>query len=191
PEHARYRALVTAALTRRQVQLIDQQIRSAAAEIVDDLPGAGDVDFVEHYAARLPMRTIADMMGVPESERVAAARAGDAVIGRADPMFGDPADPIGTIVGAREHLYKLGADLAHHRRGHPTDDLLTNLVNAEVDGQRLTDDDNEAVVVRFTVAGHDTTRSPPRLTAVAFDRNPEQRPCLLEDFEGRIDAAVE
>ncbi len=53
----------------------------AAAEIVDDLVGAGDVDFVEHCASRLPMRTIADMMGVPESERVAAAHAGDAVIG--------------------------------------------------------------------------------------------------------------
>ena len=76
PEHARYRELVSAAFTRRQVALIDEQIRSAAREIVDGLVGAGDIDFVDDCAALLPMRTIADMMGVPESERLAAARAG-------------------------------------------------------------------------------------------------------------------
>jgi len=191
PEHARYRALVSAAFTPRQVRLIDEQIRSAAREIIDDLVGAGDVDFVEACASRLPMRTIADMMGVPESERVTAARAGDAVIGRSDPSFGDPADPVGTIKAGIDHLYKLGADLAHHRREHPSDDLLTNLVSAEVDGQRLTDDDIGAFMVLFTVAGNDTTRNTTALTTVAFDRNPDQRAYLLEDFDGRIMPAVE
>jgi cytochrome P450 len=191
PEHARYRALVTAAFTRRQVQLIDDQIRSAAREVVDDFIGAGEVDFVERCASLLPMRTIADMMGVPESERVAAARAGDAVIGRSDPSFGDPTDPIATLIRAREYLYALGADLARHRRAHPSDDLLTNLVNAEVDGQRLTDDDIGAFMVLFTVAGNDTTRNTTSLTMVAFDRNPDQRTYLLDDFDGRIMPAVE
>jgi cytochrome P450 len=191
PEHPRYRELVSSAFTRRQVGRIDDQIRSAAREIVDNLVGAGDVDFVEHCASRLPMRTIADMMGVPESERVEAALAGDAVIGRADPAFGDPADPIATLVRAREYLYALGADLAHHRRAHPGDDLLTNLVNAEVDGQRLTDDDIGAFMVLFTVAGNDTTRNTTSLTTVAFDRNPEQRSYLLADFDGRIAPAIE
>ena len=191
PEHARYRELVTAAFTRRQVRQIDDQIRSAASEIVDDLIGAGDVDFVERCAALLPMRTIADMMGVPESERVAAARAGDAVIGRSDESVGDPTDPIGAIVAAREHLYALGADLARHRRAHPADDLLTNLVNAEVDGQRLTDDDIGAFMVLFTVAGNDTTRNTTSLSMVAFDRNPDQREYVLEDFDARIMPAVE
>jgi cytochrome P450 len=191
PEHARYRELVTAAFTRRQVRMIDEQIRSSARQIVDELVGAGDVDFVEHCASLLPMRTIADMMGVPESERAAAARAGDAVIGRSDPSFGDPADPIGTMVQAREYLYGLGAELARHRRAHPRDDLLTNLVNAEVDGQKLTDDDIGAFMVLFTVAGNDTTRNTTSLTMVAFDRNPDQRAYLLEDFDGRIMPAVE
>ncbi|MEA3019618.1 MAG: hypothetical protein QOI47_1142 [Actinomycetota bacterium] len=191
PEHGRYRELVSSAFSRRQVALIDEQIRSAAREIVTDLIGAGDIDFVERCASLLPMRTIADMMGVPESERVAAALAGDAVIGRSDPMFGDPADPIGTITRARDHLYALGAELARHRRAHPGDDLLTNLINAEVDGQRLTDDDIGAFMVLFTVAGNDTTRNTTSLAAVAFDRNPDQRAYLLEDFDARIMPAVE
>ena len=191
PEHARYRALVSAAFTRPQVRLMDEQIRSAAREIVDDLVGAGDVDFLDHCASLLPMRTIADIMGVPESERVAAVRAGDAVNGRADPSLGDPADPLAAMINAREFLYQLGADLAHHRRKHPSDYLLTSLVNAEVDGQRLTDDDIGAFMVLFSVAGNDTTRNTTALTTVAFDRYPDQRAYLLEDFEGRITAAVE
>ena len=191
PEHARYRALVSAAFTPRQVKLIDDQIRSAAREIVGDLVGAGDVDFIEHFASRLPMRTIADMMGVPESERSAAARAGDAVIGRSDPEFGDPTDPIRVITDAISYLHTLGADLAQHRRAHPADDLLTNLVQAEVDGQRLTDADIGAFMVLFTVAGNDTTRNTTALTTMAFDKNPDQRTYLLEDFDARIMPAVD
>ena len=64
-------------------------------------------------------------------------------------------------------------------------------MNAEVDGQRLTDDDIGAFMVLFTVAGNDTTRNTTSLTAVAFDRNPDQRAYLLEDFDGRIMPAVE
>lgn len=191
PEHTPYRALVRAAFTPRQVGRIEDQIRTAAREIVDDLVGAGDTDFVEQCASRLPMRTINDLMGVPETEREAAARAGDAVIGRSDPSFGDPSDPIGTMIAAREHLRSLGADLAAHRRRHPSDDLLTNLVNAEIGGQRLTDEDIGAFMVLFTVAGNDTTRNTTSLTMVAFDRNPDQRAYLLEDLDGRITPAVE
>ena len=191
PEHARYRALVSAAFTPRQVKLIDDQIRSAAREIVGDLVGAGDVDFIEHCASKLPMRTIADMMGVPESERIAAARAGDAVIGRSDPEFGDPTDPIRVITDAINYLHTLGADLAKHRRAHPADDLLTNLVQAEVDGQRLTDADIGAFMVLFTVAGNDTTRNTTALTTMAFDKNPDQRAYLLESFDERIMPAVD
>jgi cytochrome P450 len=191
PDHYRYRSLVSAAFTRKQVQIIDQQIRASAKEIIDDLIGAGDVDFVERCAARLPMRTINDMMGVPESERVAAARAGDAVIGRSHPELTDTIDPIATIVNARDYLYALGADLARHRRAHPGDDLLTNLVSAEVDGQRLTDDDIGAFMVLFTVAGNDTTRNTTALTTVALDRNPAQRDYLMADFDARIMPAIE
>lgn len=191
PEHPRYRELVSAAFTRRQVARIDEQIRTAAREIVDGLVGAGDIDFIDRCAALLPMRTINDMMGVPDSERVAAAKAGDAVIGRSDLAEGVPVDPIASIIAARDHLYALGADLARHRRAHPGEDLLTDLVQAEVNGQRLTDDDIGAFMVLFTVAGNDTTRNTTALTTVAFDRFPAQRAYLMEDFEGRITNALE
>ena len=191
PEHPRFRELVSSAFTRKQIALIDDQIRTAAREIVEGLRGAGEVDFMERCASLLPMRTINDMLGVPESERVAAARAGDAVIGRSDPAFGDPADPVGNVLKAREHLYALGAELARQRRVKPEDDIITNLVQAEVDGYRLTDDDIGAFMVLFTVAGNDTTRNTVALSAVAFDRNPEQRDYLMADFDGRIMGAIE
>ncbi|MFM8530379.1 MAG: cytochrome P450 [Ilumatobacteraceae bacterium] len=191
PEHPRFRELVSSAFTRKQIALIDDQIRTAAREIVEGLRGAGEVDFMERCASLLPMRTINDMLGVPESERVAAVRAGDAVIGRSDPAFGDPADPVGNVLKAREHLYALGAELARQRRAKPEEDIITNLVQAEVDGYRLTDDDIGAFMVLFTVAGNDTTRNTTALSAVAFDRNPEQRDYLMTDFDGRILGAIE
>jgi cytochrome P450 len=95
------------------------------------------------------------------------------------------------MVAARDHLHQLGAELAHHRREHPSDDLLTNLVNAEIDGQRLTDDEIGAFMVLFTVAGNDTTRNTTALTAVSFDKNPDQRAFILEEFDGRIMPAIE
>lgn len=191
PEHPRYRELVSAAFTRRQVARIDDQVATAAREIVDGLIGAGDIDFIDECAAKLPMRTINDMMGVPVSERVAAARAGDAVIGRTDLAEGETADPVASIIRARDYLYALGADLARHRRANPGEDLLSDLVNAEVDGQKLTDDEIGAFMVLFTVAGNDTTRNTTALTAAAFHRHPAQRDYLLADFDARIAPAIE
>jgi cytochrome P450 len=137
------------------------------------------------------MRTINDMLGVPESERAYAARAGDAIVGRADPEFGDLSDPIGGVINARNHLYALGAELARQRRAKPEDDIITNLVQAEVDGHRLTDDDIGAFMVLFTVAGNDTTRNTTALSTVAFDRNRGQRDFLMDDFDARILPAIE
>ena len=95
------------------------------------------------------------------------------------------------MIKARDHLYALGAELARHRRQHPADDLLSNLVQAEVDGQRLTDDDVGAFMVLFTVAGNDTTRNTTTLATIALDQNPAQKAYLMEDFDARIMPAVD
>jgi cytochrome P450 len=89
------------------------------------------------------------------------------------------------------YLHTLARDLAAHRRKSPGDDLLTNLVQARIDGKGLSDDDIGSFMVLMSVAGNDTTKQTTTRTMLALQEHPEQRAWLMEDFDGRIMAAVE
>ncbi len=189
PEHSRFRRLVSAAFTPRQIGKIKDQIHANAREIVGNLVGAGDVDFVSNCAAILPMRTVSDMVGVSAADRDAVAHAANVMVGRSDDEMGNPADTLGTLIAQRDFLHAVGADLAAYRRKNPGDDLMTNLVQAEIDGQRLTDSQIGSFLVLFSVAGNDTTKQTTTRTVMALDAFPEQRRWLMEDFDGRIGQA--
>jgi cytochrome P450 len=88
-------------------------------------------------------------------------------------------------------LLTLGLELAEQRRAHPEADLMSLLVEAEVDGRQLTDDELGAFFVLLSVAGNDTTRNTMTLTAMALQEHPDQRALLQDDFDGRIKPAIE
>jgi cytochrome P450 len=89
------------------------------------------------------------------------------------------------------YLFGVGSDLAAHRRKHPADDLMTNLVQAEINGARLTDDDIGAFMVLLSVAGTDTTKQSTTLGLFALDQHPGQREWLMADFDTRISPAID
>lgn len=191
PEHSRYRGLISAAFTPRAVRRITERIERTATEIVDSLIGAGDIDFVTACAARLPMTTISDIVGVPPSEREKVAQAADNIVGGGDAAGLSRQEYQQFAFGEMMYLFQIGVDLAGHRRNHPADDLMTNLVQAEIDGHRLTDENVGAFMVLMSVAGNDTTKQATTRTMLAFEEYPEQREWLLADFDGRIMPAVE
>jgi cytochrome P450 len=88
-------------------------------------------------------------------------------------------------------LLTVGLELAEQRRARPQDDLMSKLVQAEVDGRRLTDDELGAFVVLLSVAGNDTTRNTTSITATALQEYPHQRALLEHDFDGHIKPAIE
>jgi cytochrome P450 len=88
-------------------------------------------------------------------------------------------------------LHQACTELAEQRRAHPTDDLLSALVHARIDGESLRTDEIAAFFVLLSVAGNDTTRHTTSHAMVALQRHPEQRALLLEDLEGRLPVAVE
>src|SRR5436190_703168 len=88
-------------------------------------------------------------------------------------------------------LLTIGLELAEERRAHPRADLMSQLVQAEVDGRRLTDDELGAFFVLLSVAGNDTTRNTMTLTTMALQQYPDQRQLLVDDFDGRIKIAME
>jgi cytochrome P450 len=191
PRHTKLRGLVSAAFTPRQVARIEQGIRSAAERIVAEAAPTGGGDFVELIAKRLPMATISDMIGVPDADRERVVEAADALISIYDPEFLGDRQPMEVLGGGLWTLTEFAIELAKHREKHPGDDLMTALVQAEVDGERLTHPEIGAFLVLLSVAGNDTTRHTTSHALRALTLNPDQRRLLLEDPEARLPTAVE
>jgi cytochrome P450 len=192
PRHTKLRKLVSAAFTPRQVRQIEDSIKANARTIVEELRAAGSgADFVDHCAKELPIRTLSDMVGIPESERQHVAHAVDAMVSWADPVHLDGRNPMEVLFENQIYLHQVAGALAAERREHPGDDLFSSLVNAEVDGDRLTDNDVAAFFVLLSVAGNDTTRQTISHAMKALTDFPEQRAWLTEDFDNRIGTAVE
>jgi cytochrome P450 len=191
PKHTMYRRLVSAAFTPRSVAKLEEHIQQGAKEIVDDLVGAGEVDFVQACAKRLPMRTVSDLIGIAEPDREAVAEAADNLFSAADPEVRRGRDPAEFGMAQLQFLYAAAIDAATERRKNPKDDLMTGIVQAEVDGHRLTDAEIGAFMVLLSTAGNDTTKQTTSHTIWALSRFPEQRAWLIDDFDSRIDSAVE
>ncbi|ORW97209.1 cytochrome [Mycobacterium sp. IEC1808] len=192
PRHTKLRKLAHAAFTPRQVRRIEDSIQANAKTIVEELRAAGSsADFVDLCAKELPIRTLSDMVGIPESERQRMAHATDAMVSWADPAYLGGRHPMEVLFENQTYVHQVAGALAAERRERPGDDLFSSLVNAEVDGDRLTDADVAAFFVLLSVAGNDTTRQTISHAMKALTDFPDQRAWLLEDFDNRIGAAVE
>jgi cytochrome P450 len=192
PRHTFLRKLVSAAFTPRQVRRIEDSIKANAKTIVEELKAAGSgADFVEQCAKELPIRTLSDMVGIPESDRERVARAADAMVSWADPVYLNGRNPMEVLVDAQMYIHQVAFALAAERRERPGDDLFSSLVNSEVDGDRLADADIAAFFVLLAVAANDTTRQTTSHALKALTDFPDQRAYLLEDFDNRIGTAIE
>jgi len=191
PQHTTYRRLISSAFTPRNVRRIEEQIHANAVAIVDDLVGAGDIDFVEACSGRLPMRTISDMLGVPVADQPALAKAAEKLFSMSDDEYSSLEERAVDTINEIMLISNTGVELAKFRRANPGDDLMTSIVNAEVDGHRLTDEEIGAFLILLASAGNDTTKQSTTHAMLALAANPGQRDWLMEDFESRIGTATE
>jgi cytochrome P450 len=189
--HNTLRRLVSSAFTPRNVARIEAQIARQAEAIIDQLVETGDCDFVETVSMGLPMWTISEMIGVPDDEREPLARWANTMVGANDPEFAGEGSGLATLFAAQNHIHDAATALANERRSDPRDDLMTALVQAEVDGHSLTDQEIGALLVLLAVAGNDTTRQTTSHGIKALCDHPDQRSLLREDVAGRIEGAVE
>ncbi|HTQ67094.1 MAG TPA: cytochrome P450 [Solirubrobacteraceae bacterium] len=191
PRHTKLRGLVSAAFTPRQVARIEDGIRVNATRIVEEAAPTGGGDFVEMIAKRLPLVTISDMIGVPQEDRERVVSAADVLVSVADPEFFGDRRPVEVLGEALWTLTQFATELAAHREQHPGDDLMTALVQAEVEGERLTHAEIGAFFVLLSVAGNDTTRHTTSHAMRALTVNPDQRALLMGDLDGALPIAVE
>jgi cytochrome P450 len=191
PQHTRLRRLVAGAFTPRRMVLMDEAISRAARDIVARVAENSTVELVADIAERLPIWTICEIIGLPEHDRDQALRLSNIMTGCRDTGYHGYDDP---AIALRESLVSFSAmtyELVDERRRYAADDLTSALIAAEVDGQRLTDDEIQAFLVLLFVAGNETTRHAISHGVLALSQFPEQRTLLMADLPGRISGAVE
>jgi hypothetical protein len=191
PRHTKLRGLVSAAFTPRQVARIEHGIRESARRVVDEAAPTGGGDFVELIAKRLPLITISEMIGVPDADREQVVRDADVLVTVSDPEVSGEQAPVEVLGAAVWSLNSFARELAAHRERHPGDDLMTALVQAEVDGERLTHEEIGAFFVLLSVAGNDTTRHTTSHAMRALTLYPDQREALISDLHRVTPTAVE
>jgi cytochrome P450 len=193
PRHAKIRRIVSRAFSPRMIQRFEAQVQSVAELVVDEVLAKGSGDFVPDVAARLPLKIICDMMGIPESSYATVFDNSNIILGGADPEFvSDNDDEVAAqLLTAGQTLKDLVEELGRHRRDHPSDDLISALVNANIDGESLTDQELGSFFILLVVAGNETTRNAIAHGLKLFTVNPGQRDLLLSDVERHLPGAVE
>ena len=188
PKHTRYRLLVNKGFTPRMIGMLQQHLEYRAVRIVDNIIERGECDFVVDLASELPLQAIAEIMGVPQEDRKLLFEWSNRMIGLDDPEYaGDTADG----AAASAELYMYVNELAKQRRTDPRDDIVTKLINAEIDGDKLSELEFDMFMLLLTVAGNETTRNTTAWGMWALMQNPEQYKALRDDIDGKLDRAIE
>ena len=193
PRHARLRRIVSRAFTPKMIEKFQEDVRRAAGVIVDELLTAGPCDFVQHVSARLPLKIICEMMGMGDEHYEIVLRNTNIILSGADPEFvsENPAEAQAQIFTAGGDLAGLVTGLAEQRQASPTDDLVSALATANVDGEQLTPAELASFFILLIVAGNETTRNAISHALLLLTGHPGQRELLLADFDARIGPAVE
>ncbi|MQA72803.1 MAG: cytochrome P450 [Solirubrobacterales bacterium] len=180
PRHNQLRALVNRDFAPRAVREFSDRIRELFDRVLDAALERREVDFVADVAAALPMRVFAEMLGAPESDHRLLVELGDRMLGQDDPEYA--LDP--QVVEANRHLpfsnptalemFDFGRKLAGERRECPRDDIVTKLVEAEIDGCPLSEREYDVYFLLLAVAGNETTRHSISHGLLALIEHPDQ-----------------
>ena len=193
PRHARLRKLVSAGFTPRMLQRNMEDVDAAAKTIVHRLQEAGPgCDFVTTCAAWLPVKIICDMMGIPESQHEFVFDMTNIILSQGDPEFvPEGQNPLEAFLGAGAALAGLIDDIAGQADGSDGDTLTHALVNAEIDGDKLTREEIQSFFVLLCAAGNETTRNSISWGLTYLTANPEQKALLQSDLDTHMPGAVE
>jgi len=187
PQHNKFRRLVSQGFTPRMVTRLEPRIREATRSILGKLASKTECDFVTSVAAELPLQVIAELIGIPQEDRRKLFDWSNRLIGFDDPEFQTSFED-GKQAAVEMWMY--ANEVAEARKGNSGDDFVSVLMNAEIDGTRLTEMEFDAFFLLLAVAGNETTRNLISGGMLALIEHPEQRARLLAD-PSLIPSAVE
>jgi methyl-branched lipid omega-hydroxylase len=193
PRHARLRRIVSRAFTPKMIQKFEDDVQVTAASIVDELLEIGPCDFVQHVAARLPLKIICQMMGIGDEHYDMVLHNTNIILAGGDPelLSEDLDTAVGRILTAGQDLTDLVTSLAAQRAEHPADDLTSALASANIDGEQLTTTELASFFILLVSAGAETTRTAISHGLNLLTEHPDQRALLLADPGARLPGAVE
>jgi len=192
PRHTRLRGPVGPPFTPRAVKAYELALRELTAAVLDRALPLGEFDFVEEIAKQLPIRVLARLLGAPDEDTDPLIAWGDRMIGNTDPELTDvlhdsPESERYRLLPFRSpaalELFEYGHRLAAERRREPSDDLVSKLVHAEIDGERLSEREFDTMFLLLVVAGNETTRQAIAHGMLALAEHRDQWDRLREDPE--------
>jgi len=178
PRHTKLRNLVSKGFTPKMVREMEPHVREITNDIIDRVATRGSCDFVTDIAAELPLQVIAELIGVPREERHLIFEWGNQMVGMEDPEYATSMDTAMQAAGA---MFAYSESLASKRRETPLGDLVSVLINAEVEGEKLTPLEFNVFFMLLSVAGNETTRNLTSHAMLALCEHPDQKACLLEN----------
>ena len=199
PAHTKLRKIVSGQFSQRAIAVYQHFIEGLTEQVLDDCPASGDLEFVDAVAKQVPIRVLARIMGLPHDDLDLFIDLGDRLISNTDPEITD-------VVWGRDdtdayrrypfrspygkQLWDLGRQVIADRHREPGDDLLSRLLAAEIDGERLTETDLDNFFSIMVIAGNETTRIAIAQGVLAFCEHPEQWDRLRAD-PGLLDTAAD
>jgi hypothetical protein len=186
PQHSRMRGLVSRGFTPRRVAAMEPRIRALTVAHLDAIVGAGAFDVIDDFAGKLPMDVISELLGVPEPDRAVLRTWADLLVHRDEGVRDVPPEGVEAFGRIRAYFKELIAE----RRATPRDDLLSALLDAEIDGDRLADKEILSFCNLMIVAGNETTTKLIGNGLYWLSRNPDQR-ALVDADPGAVPGWVE
>jgi len=169
PQHTRLRKIISRGFTPRAIGRLEDELAARAQKIAETAAAQETGDFVEQVACELPLQAIAELLGVPQDDRDKLFRWSNEMTAGEDPEYAD-IDPAMSSVELIQYAMKM----AEERAKNPTEDIVTKLIEADIDGEKLSDDEFGFFVVMLAVAGNETTRNSTTHGMIAFAENPDQ-----------------
>jgi cytochrome P450 len=179
PAHLRLRTLVSKGFTPRRIRELEPRVTEIAIQHLDTALQSETFDYVDEFAGKLPMDVISELMGVPEPDRAQVRAWADGVMHRDEGVTDVPPAAVEASINLIVYYQAMVAE----RRKKPTDDLTTALLEAEIDGDRLTDDEILGFMFLMVIAGNETTTKLLANAAFWGHKNPDQLTPVYDDLE--------
>ena len=188
PKHTRYRRIVSRGFTPRMINLLEDYLQNRTDMIIDKVCEKGEAEFVTELSAELPLQAIAEMVGIPFEDRQKIFDWTNSMIGSDDPDFAQSEED---VMGAFGELFAYANALQKDRRDKPSDDIITTLLSADVDGEKLDETEFDMFFLLLCVAGNETTRNSITRGMHGFFEFPDQWELYKSDPDTHADGMVE